>query len=362
MTATATETEMIAPMTRTMPAAQDGLAAAATAGDHDAFAALPERHRAELRLHCYRMLGSLDDSEDAVQETFLRAWAKRSSYAGRSTYRAWLYGIATHTCLDLLRKRRPRLLPAEAGPAADPARPPAASAEVAWLDPYPDQLIDAAAAGAEPESAAIARETTELSFLAAIQHLPPRQRAVLILRDVLEWPARQVADALETSVAAVNSALQRAHVTMARHLPAHDHSTRAAGISAATQYEQALLVSLMTAWERADVNAVAALLSEDARLVMPPTPTWFDGRAAIAAFLAAHAFGPGAAGQFGQFGAIATAANRQPAMALYARGPGQSSRLPFALVVLRVRGGAIAELTLFRRPDIFGTWGLPPEL
>lgn len=335
------------------------LVAAATAGDADAFAALAERHRAELRLHCYRMLGSLEDSEDVVQETFLRAWTKRATYAGRSTYRAWLYGIATHACLDLLRKHRPRVLPPDIASAADPALPPAPTSDVPWLDPYPDQLIDAAAPEVGPESAAIARETTELAFLAAIQHLPPRQRAVLILRDVLDWPARQVAEALETSTAAVNSALQRAHATMAGYLPAHDRIIRAAGPAAVTEREQALLINLMSAWERADVNAVAALLREDARLVMPPTPTWFDGRAAIATFLATHAFGPDSPGQFGT---MATAANRQPAMALYARAPGQARRHPFALIVVRVQDDAIAELALFRKPEVFSTWGLPPVI
>ena len=360
------ETETSRRMGETGSRRQDAeLIAAATTGNADAFATLAERHGPELRLHCYRMLGSLEDSEDVVQETLLRAWTKRATYAGRSSYRAWLYGIATHACLDLLRTRRGRVLPPDIAASADPATEPVPAADVPWLDPYPDQLIDAAAPEFEPESAAIARETTALAFLAAIQHLPPRQRAVLIMRDVLDWQARQVADALQTSAAAVNSALQRAHTTMARYLPAPGSGLAPAPPAGKTREtgptarEKDLLVKLMSAWERADLDAVAALLSDDARLVMPPTPTWFDGRAAIATFLARHAFGPDAAGRFGT---LATAANRQPAMALYARAAGQSQLVPFALIVVRIRDGAIAELVLFRKPEIFSSWGLPPAL
>jgi RNA polymerase sigma-70 factor (ECF subfamily) len=345
------------PMTASVPsdsAGLDELVAAARAGQEDAFAVLAARYRGELRLHCYRMLGSLEDAEDLVQETFLRAWTKRASYAGRSTYRAWLYGVATHACLDALRQRRRRVLPPDVAAPADPAQPVVPSAELPWLEPYPDRLIDEAAAGLEPESALIARESTELAFLAAIQHLPPRQRAVLILRDVLDWPARQVADALDSTVAAVNSALQRAHATMADHLPARDRTGRRVALS---DRERVLLHDLIDAWERADTGAVASLLTTDARLVMPPTPTWFSGRAAIVEFLQRHGLVPGSAGHYR---AIAVGANRQPAMAVYRTEPGRPEHVPFALVLLRVETDGIAELTLFRRPEMFATWGLPP--
>lgn len=341
----------------TAQATEAELAAAAQAGDADAFALLAERFRAQLQLHCYRMLGSREDAEDLVQETLLRAWSKRATYAGRSTFRAWLYGIATNACIDVLRQRSKRVLPPDIAAAADPAVPPQPAADLPWLEPYPDTLLDQAAAELEPESAAITRETTELAFLAAIQHLPPRQRAVLILRDVMDWPAKQVASALETTVASVNSALQRAHATMAGHLPASDHASRSA--RSVTEHERALLDGMIAAWERADASALAALLHEDARLVMPPTASWYDGRAAIAAFFAGYAFGPNSAGRFR---ALPTAANRQPALAVYMSAPGGGERKPFALIVLRVTGQAIAEMTLFGKPGLFRPWGLPAAL
>jgi RNA polymerase sigma-70 factor, ECF subfamily len=347
------------PVTGSGADALRSLVAAASAGNADAFAALAERYRAELRLHCYRMVGSLEDSEDVVQETLLRAWTRRGSYAARSTYRAWLYGIATHACLDLLRRRRSRVLPPDVAPAGDPSAGPAPVADIPWLDPYPDHLIDAAAAELEPESVLISRENTELAFLAAIQHLPPRQRAVLILRDVLDWPARQVAEVLETTVTGVNSALQRAHATMARYLPVDESRGSTASRTAISKRERTLLGALMGAWERADVSGVAALLRDDARLVMPPTPTWFDGRDAIATFLTVHGFashGPG------RFATVATAANRQPALALYVGAEGATVRRAFALIVVCADGDEIRELALFRKPELFEAWRLPPEI
>ena len=198
----------------------DAQVATARDGDPAAFAAVAERYRAELQLHCYRMLGSLQDAEDLVQETFLRAWSKRASYQARSTFRAWLYGIATNACLDALRRRPKRVLPPDVAGAADPNEPPQPATDLPWLEPFPDLLLEQAAANDdEPEAKLLARETTELAFLAAIQHLPPRQRAILIMRDVLDWSARQTAASLETTVPSVNSALQRAHATLAKHLP-----------------------------------------------------------------------------------------------------------------------------------------------
>jgi RNA polymerase sigma-70 factor, ECF subfamily len=195
--------------------------AAARAGDESAFAVLAESYRRELQVHCYRMLGSFEDAEDMVQETFLRAWRKRSSFEGRSSFRAWLYRIATNACLDALERRPPRVLPPQVAPAADPRVPPLPTADVPWLQPYPDRLLEGIAPrDAEPDAVLVSKETIELAFLAAIQQLAPRQRAVLILRDVLGWSAKETAMLLDASVDAVNSALRRARSTLKRHLPA----------------------------------------------------------------------------------------------------------------------------------------------
>ncbi|MGH2801339.1 MAG: RNA polymerase subunit sigma-70, partial [Thermoleophilaceae bacterium] len=185
--------------------------------EESAFAALFERHRRELQVHCYRMLGSFEDSEDLVQETFLRAWRKRANFGsdGRSSFRAWLYRIATNACLDVLRSRPRRVLPTHVEPAGDPAAPPSPPADLPWLQPYPDRLLEPISpVEDEPGAVVVARETIALAFIAAIQHLPPRQRAVLILRDVLGWSAKDAASLLEVSVSSVTSALQRARATL----------------------------------------------------------------------------------------------------------------------------------------------------
>jgi RNA polymerase sigma-70 factor (ECF subfamily) len=337
------------------PSLEAALGAAARAGDGTEFAQLIERYRAELQLHCYRIVGSLEEAEDLVQDTFLRAWSKRRSFQNRSTVRAWLYGIATNACLDGLRRSKRRLLPPEVAAPADPAAPPLPPLDVPWLEPYPEQLLDDVAAGEPgPDAVLIARETTELAFLAAIQHLPPRQRAVLILRDVLEWSAAETAAALETSSASVNSALQRAHATLAQRLPKRDGDWLAG--SPASEGEQSLLAGLLDAFEQRDSEAVAALLSADARMIMPPTPSWYDGREAIAAFFAEHVFSPAGPGSMRT---VATAANRQPAFGLYHGRSGDAEHRAFALCVLRLEGGAIAEITLFRLPGMFARFGLP---
>jgi RNA polymerase sigma-70 factor (ECF subfamily) len=328
---------------------------AARAGDAAAFAALAERYRAELQLHCYRMLGSLHDAEDLVQETLLRAWSKRATYQGRSTFRAWLYGIATNACLDVLRRERKRLLPSDVFPPSDPGASPGARTDLPWLEPFPDLLLAEAAANADaPEARLLERETTELAFLAAIQHLPPRPRAVLLLRDVLEWSARETAEALDTTVASVNSALQRAHARLAEHLPLRGDEAAPSGT------ERMLLKALIDAWEHGDPGAVAALLTEDARLVMPPTPSWYQGRDAIATFLSEYAFSDPSFPE--RVRAVATGANRQPAAAIYLRKRGEERRTPFALIVIRAAGDAIAELTLFRLPELVAACGLPETI
>ncbi|MBO0684095.1 MAG: RNA polymerase subunit sigma-70, partial [Candidatus Dormibacteraeota bacterium] len=279
------------------------------------FAALAERHRRELLVHCYRMLGSLEDAEDLVQETFLRAWRELGRFQGRSSLRAWLYRIATNACLDALRGRARRVLPDALEPASDPrqARPP--RTDVAWLQPFPDRLLEPVAPPeSEPEAVLVARESIELAFLAAIQRLPPRQRAVLILRDVLAWPAKETAEQLDASVASVNSALQRARATL------HDELPERRPASAPTADELAVLRRYMEAVEAADLSAVAGLLAEEVRTTMPPFPMWFQGRAAVLAALSTS-WDAGSAAYVGRFRMRAVGANRQPAVAGYVRRP-----------------------------------------
>ncbi len=313
---------------------------AAVAGDEPAFAALAERHRRELHVHCYRMLASFDEAEDAVQETFLNAWRGRSGFQGGSQFRAWLYRIATNVCLDMLRRssRRP------AG-----GRSPA---EVPWIQPYPDLLLDQAApADEQPEAIAVERETISLAFLAALQVLPPRQRAALIARDVLGWPARETAAALGTSVAAANSALQRARMTMQSHLPARRADWSARQPSAA---ERELLEEFIAAHERLDTEAAIAVAARDIRITMPPWPRVFDGPESIRPLMAEAA-------ALGQWRLLAAGFNRMPAAAGYLRRPGESVFRAFKLDVMRIEAGRIAEITVFNA-DLFPASGLPAEL
>src|SRR6202050_3556466 len=245
---------------------------AAIAGDEAAFAALTERHRPELHVHCYRMLASFDEAEDAVQETFLNAWRGRSGFEGGPQFRAWLYRIATNVCLDMLRRNSRR------------ATGTRSLTEVPWIQPYPDLLLaQAGPADEQPEAVAIARETISLAFLAALQVLPPRQRAALIARDVLGWPASETAAALGTSVAAANSAVQRARATMQSHLPPSRADWPVPEPSAA---ERALLEQFIDAHERLDAAAAIALAAQDLRITMPPHPQIFDGAQAIGPLMA----------------------------------------------------------------------------
>ena len=327
------------------------LVAAATNGDAAAFSAVVERHRSELQVHAYRMLGSFEDGQDAVQDALLRAWRSRATYDGRSTFRAWLYRITTNACLRILERRPKRVLPYDAGPAAELGARPLPPADLPWLQPYPDLLLDD---GLDPEEAAVARETIELAFLAAIQHLPPRQRAVLILRDALDWSANETAAVLEISVAAANSALQRARATMKERLPAGRLEWAAAADTG--QAERSLLQTYMEAWDRHDERKLVSLLREDVRMSMPPHPTWYEGREAVAAFLADVAFAPGSeAHRF-----VPTGANRQPAFGVY-RGAGADAR-PFAIHVLRIESGLVADMHFFIYPELFPAFGLPDTL
>jgi RNA polymerase sigma-70 factor (ECF subfamily) len=337
----------------------DALVAEVHAEDAAAFGVRVERHRRELQVHCYRLLGSFEDAEDLVQEALLRAWHKRLSFAGRSTFRAWLYRIATNACLDFLDRppRRPRAPEVEAthGPQPGATSP----AEIAWLQPYPDRLLEPAAPGdEEPEATFVARETIELAFMAAIQHLPPRQRAVLILRDVLDWPASEAAALLDLSVPAVKSALQRARSTLRLHLPAQ--RLQWAPSAAPSQEEHALLQRYMAAHERADVGLLAELLREDVLLTMPPEPMRFAGRAAIVAF-SADVFDPASPLYHGLWRSLPTRANRRPAAAHYVRRPGDSCYRAQVLDVLRVEAGLVVEITSFA-PELFPAFDLPPTL
>ena len=322
------------------PAAE---AAAAVAGDEPAFAALAERHRRELHVHCYRMLASFDEAEDAVQETLLRAWRSRESLDERGLFRAWLYRIATNVCLDALRRRSRRLTTMRS------------VAEVPWLQPYPDNLLDEVApSDQEPDAVVITRETIELAFLAAMQVLPPRQRVALIARDVLGWPADETASLLETSVAAANSALQRARATMQEHLPARRADWSAGEPS---DQERALLASFIDAHERGDAAAAVAIAAKDIRITMPPRPYLLEGVAVIAPLIA-QAF---SAEMGGDWRLVATSANRMPTAASYLRRPGDTEFRAFKFDVLRVADGLIAEITTFG-PELFPAFGLPPTL
>ncbi|WP_433303405.1 RNA polymerase subunit sigma-70 [Actinoplanes sp. CA-030573] len=308
--------------------------------DEPAFSGLAERHRRELHVHCYRMLGSFEDAEDTVQETFLRAWRRRETFEGRSTFRAWLYRIATNACLDLLARCRPE---------------PATGGEVRWLQPYPDRLLDELPAGEadEPETVAVARETVELAYLVAVQHLAPRPRAVLILRDVLGWPAKDVAELLGDSVNSVNSALQRARAGMREHLPAERQDWTGGEEDAGTRE---LVRRFTEASVAADVDALAAMLRDDVRFSMPPTPGLHVGRDAVVHNWVDDGF----AGMTG-LRALPTSVNRQPAVAFYQRQDGTTTYRPLTLDVLRISGGAITEVFTFHA-DRFARLGLPEEL
>jgi RNA polymerase sigma-70 factor (TIGR02960 family) len=323
--------------------AADQVVAAVWHGDEAAFAVLADRHRRELHVHCYRMLASFDEAEDLVQETFLRAWRARDTLEGGAALRAWLYRIATNACLDALRRRSRRL-------------PSLSSfAEVPWLQPYPDRLLDEVApSDAEPDAVVVARETIELTFLAVIQLLPPRQRAVLILRDVLDWSAAETAELLETSVAAANSALQRARATLRDELPQRRAERPAA--TDLTPDERALLDGFIATHESGDTAAAAALLAEDVRVTMPPNPAVYDGIASLRP-LWRTAFEEG----MGEWRLVPTRANRLPAAASYLRRPGDTEHRAFKIDVIRVKDGAIAEVTTFGAA-LFPAFGLAETL
>jgi RNA polymerase sigma-70 factor (ECF subfamily) len=322
------------------------------------FADLVEPYRREIQAYCYRMLGSYDDAEDLVQDVLLKAWRGKDGYAGRASVRTWLYKIATNTCMDFLRRNQRQPQRYEPVPGFDSGADEGPD-RVPWLQPYPDQLLDL---GTAPDSAAVSRETLELVFLTAIQHLPPRQRAVLLLRDVLDWSAAETAEQLDVTVATVNNDLQRARPVLREHLPERraDWTAATGQATGPTPEEKAILERYMAAALRGDVDSMADLLSDDTILTMPPNPFWFVGKDAIVKFLR-PSFLPESPGYAGAWRSLTTAANRQPAVAHYLRRPGTTVYRAQVLDVLRIEGGVIRQITAFE-PHLFAAFGLPLKL
>jgi RNA polymerase sigma-70 factor (ECF subfamily) len=309
----------------------------------ETFRQVVEAHERALRVHCYRLLGSLQDAEDLTQETLLRAWRSLDSLVGQASLRAWLYRIATNACLDEIDKRARRVLPVMIGSPRRsyvPSEPRAGDAP--WLDPLPDAWLDVADTVPGPEAQYDTRESIELAFVAALQLLPGRQRAVLLLRDVLGWSTPEVAEMLELSIAATQSLLQRARETLGK-----SHTRTAARLSA--NEEQILVARYLRAWEHADVDALVALLKDDARLSMPPLPEWYAGIEAIGGFLR-WALGPDG---MGPYRLVQTRANGSPAFGIYARGE------PVVVHVVEADREGIFALTSFMDPRLFGYFGLP---
>jgi RNA polymerase sigma-70 factor (ECF subfamily) len=327
---------------------------AARDGDEGAFAALVEPHRPALHAHCYRMLGSLHDAEDALQDTLLRAWRGLAGFEGRRPPRSWLYAIATNACIDASARRR-RALPMDRGPAAAPGAVPGAPLPAAtWIEPYPDGQVGVEDGPASPESRYELRESVELAFIAALQHLPARQRAVLILREVLAFSARETAEALGSTTASVNSALQRARRAIDERLPARSQQAtlRELGDDGARE----LVERFTDAFERADVEAIVALLADDAVFAMPPYGEWYSGREAVARSWLMPSGPPGGLRY------APTRANGQIALGTYALDPARAAYVPIALDVLTLRGREIAVVYAFRDTGAFARFGLPATL
>jgi RNA polymerase sigma-70 factor (ECF subfamily) len=339
----------------THPRHDHELLEAARDGDEDAFGRIVEARRPELHAHCYRMLGSLQDAEDALQEAFLRAWRGLPAFAGRSSLRTWLYTIATRVCLDAIVRRPRRVLPIDYGPVSEPGVEVGEPlVESVWVEPYPDESIGLSSGHAAPEARYEQREAVELAFVAALQHLPATQRAVLILREVLGFSAREVADSLETTVASVNSALQRARKAVDERLP--DRSQQETLRSVGDGRVRELVEAYVDAWSRGDVDAVRTLLAEDAIFSMPPWPNWWRGRETIAGF----------AKEAAEFCAksltVFVYANGQPAVAYYHLDAETGRYVAAAIDVLTFDGPLIAEITAFVRAETFSRFGLPTEL
>jgi RNA polymerase sigma-70 factor (TIGR02960 family) len=326
--------------------------ARARAGDDEAFRELTDPHRRELQVHCYRILGSVQDAEDLVQETLLAAWRGLEAFEGRASLRAWLYRIATNRCLNALRDRarRPREVPAMAEP-PEPTR----RTEPIWLDPYPDVLLeDLPDRSPEPAARYEARETIELAFIVALQNLPPRQRAALVLRDVLGYRTAEVAGMLDTGEGSVKGALQRARAALEARLPAADRDRAPRPDSAR---ERQLVGRFADAVESGDIDDIVALLTDDALLTMPPQPLEYQGHEAIAAFLRDRAALRGAA-----LRVVPTRANTQPACGCYLPDAQAAIARPYGLIVLTLEGDAVAGITWFADTGLFRRLGLPRTL
>jgi RNA polymerase sigma-70 factor (ECF subfamily) len=343
------------PARTTRAAGEPELLNAARNNDREAFGRLVEPYRRELHAHCYRMLGAHADAEDALQETLLRAWRGLARFERRSSPRSWLYRIATNSCLRAIERRPKRMLPIDYAPAADPYdRLADPVSETVWLEPYPatDLALEGAAG---PHARYEQREAVELAFIAALQHLPARQRAVLILRDVLGFSARETGEVLDATAVAVDSALQRAHKTVDERLPSQtqQQTLRLLGDDELTK----LVERYIAAWERNDVDAVVSLLAEDARITMPPLPSWYSGRDQVAAFLRGYAL----AG-IKRWRLIPTSANGQPALAGYLWEAKAEAFMPYCLYVLTLREGQIEEITAFVTPETLQRFGLPESI
>jgi len=313
--------------------------------DRDEFAELVAPYRSELYVHCYRMLGSAQDAEDALQEALLRAWRGLPRFQGRSSLRSWLYTIATNASLRMIERRARRVSPVDFGPAADADENPGAPlTESVWIEPFPDAAVDAEQ-----------REGIELAFTAALQHLPPRQRAVLVLRDVLGFSAREAADVLETSPAAVDSALQRAHATVDARLP--ERSQQATLRSLGDRALRDVVERFVAAWERNDVPGLVALLAADARMTMPPIATWYSGRDAVAGFLARAPLNGTR-----RWRMEPTSANGQPCFACYVWDQAQDTFTLHSLNVLTFEGAKIVEITAFLGATSLEPFHLPATI
>lgn len=327
------------------------LVLAAQAGDQKAFEALAAPYRRELVVHCYRMLGSFHDAEDLVQETLLRAWEKRATLTSPESYRAWLYRIATNLCLNMLTRIPRRSLPPDTLPQTNPDSPvPQRQRESIWLEPFPDELL--ADPHTDPQEQALSHEQITLAFMVALQHLTPAQRAILLLREVLGWKASEVAEWLNLSVPAVNSALQRARRTLQKSDVLLEMSD-----PLPDSQLQSLLDRYVALWEQADIPGFVALLREDAWFTMPPLPVWFQGRTAIATVLSTRIFTSGR-----QRRLLPTRANGSPAFGLYQREAGVDVYQLIGLIVLDVKGEQIGNLVAFLEPSRLSPFALPPTL
>jgi RNA polymerase sigma-70 factor (TIGR02960 family) len=329
------------------------LLASARRGDAAAFERLVAGYRGELSAHCYRMLGSVQDAEDALQEALLGAWRGMAGFEGRSSLRAWLYRVTTNACLRLIARRPRRMLSVDHGP---PRRDTDDLGEwvagPVWLEPWPDEMPGGDPGATDPAASYLRRESVELAFVAALQHLPGTQRAVLILREVLGFSAAEVARILDTTPAAVNSALQRARKAVDRRVP---HTPQRAELDAlGADGRRELVDAFVGAWERADVAAILALLAEDARFTMPPLPAWYLGREDIGRFLTERVFAT-------PWRLVPIRANGQLAFACYQGDPDGGRFRLGAINVLRLRDGRIVELAGFLDPGVHRHFGLPEE-